>query len=242
MAKVNKYLAEYRKQRKRVLNYISRAKKKGYTFDISIPSPTQKPTKKDLQFFQKLNPEKLREKGYYASSETGEVKPAKEAFKELRKEAAKKAAKTRRINKWFEREIQNRDYEDDYYWQDEILDGETHLIDQLREQLDITKYRDNPDYYRRSPGARISTQVNADYVLQVLDSEIAQYGEREVAHRLANKWDIIEDAIMRIMTGYNPNDTKSGGNLIISAIRERALTQQEAQDIEEDDDSNFDEY
>lgn len=238
MAKVNKYLSEYRRQRKRVLNYISRAKKKGYTFDISIPSPTQKPTKKDLQFFQKLNPEKLREKGYYASSETGEVKPAKEAFKELRKEAAKKAAKTRRINKWFEREIKNREYDDD------ILVGEDYFIDRLEEELDIYNIdTSNAEYYRRTPDAKIATQSYCNIVLDVLHSEISKVGRREVAHRVANKWAEIEDNLQRVKYGYKAQDIKSGANAIISAIKGEALTLEEAQAVgEEEDETDFPDY
>ena len=66
---------EYRKQRRRVQSFVSRAKKRGYQFiENIIPKIPKKITKASVERLKKLTPKKLYEKAEYVDIETGEIK------------------------------------------------------------------------------------------------------------------------------------------------------------------------
>ena len=237
MAKVKKIVAEYRKQRKRVLNYISRAKKKGYTFDIEIPSIPKNPTRKDVNFFAKITPEKLRIKGVYVSEDTGEVEAAQEAFKRKRKEAAKKAALTRKrvdADEFYDNWYSDRDYD----YADEPLEGSDYLIDQFESLLNPDRQR----FYRRKRAMQIASERKAQAILNALHSAINRDGRQAVANRLAENWEEIEENISHMMYGYTPEEIDGAYTEILSVINGRALTINEAKEIGEIEDADFSTY
>lgn len=218
----------YQKQRKRVLNYISRARKKGYTFDIEIPPIPQKPTKKDVNFFANITPEKLRENGYYVSEETGEVEQAQEAFKRKRKEAAQKAALTRK-----------RVDADEFY---EELNGSTFVIQQLEYLMGSLNNPDMQRFYRRSQNARIVSEQKAKIVLDVLNNSIEKDGIDVVANRIANNFSEVEQSIDRMLYGYRPEEINSGYTSLIRIIKGGAITAEEAKMIGEAEDEDFETF
>lgn len=235
MAKSSKLLKEYRKQRKRVLNYISRARKKGYTFDIEIPSIPKKPTRKDINFFAKITPENLRKKGYYASEETGEVISAEQAFKQKRSEAARKAAQTRK-------RVEAEDYYDtiDYspYSDEETLSGEDYLIDRFIELL-------KPDYvsfYKRKRSVQIVSERKSASILNSLHQAINRDGRNAVANRLSENWDEIEENLQHLIYGYSNEEIDGAYAEILSVLNDRALTLEEAKDIGDSSDADFPVY
>lgn len=92
---------EYNKQRKRVERLVKRLENRGYDFGVKSPLPKEVkfPTDKSIQRLKEINAKKLYEKARYIDTETGELIPAVEHQKEVRREAAKRAAETRRIKK-----------------------------------------------------------------------------------------------------------------------------------------------
>ncbi len=215
----------YQKQRKRVLNYISRARKKGYTFDIEIPPIPKNPTKKDVNFFTNITPEKLRENGYYVSEETGEVEQAQEAFKRKRKEAAQKAALTRK-----------RVDADEFY---EELNGSTFVIQQLEYLMDSLNNPVMQRFYRRSQNARIVSEQKAKIVLDVLNNTIEKDGINVVANRIATNFSEVEQSIDRMLYGYRAEEVNSGYTSLIRIIKGGAITSEEAKMIGEAEDEDF---
>lgn len=82
---------EYNRQRKRIQNFISRNKKRGFLFDENIlPKIPKRVTKASVNRLKKLTPEKLYSKARYLDTETGEVTKGLQARKELRRKSREK--------------------------------------------------------------------------------------------------------------------------------------------------------
>lgn len=78
----------YKAQRKRILNYVSDMKRRGYdTSEVSIPKIPKRITEASVRRLQSITPQKLRQQMYYIS-DTGEYARASNrvAVKRLRKE------------------------------------------------------------------------------------------------------------------------------------------------------------
>ena len=223
----------YQKQRKRVLNYISRARKKGYTFEIEIPPIPQNPTKKDVNFFKNITPQKLRENGYYVSEETGEFEQAQEAFKRKRKEAAIKAAQTRK----------RVDAEEFDYNLNETLSGEDFVIDRFMSIFDEVRMpSDTKRYYRRKPDAVMASQQKSLLVLEKLDDAINQQGTNAVAQIIYDNYGEIESAVEHLVYGYDLNEINSGFYPIIRILNGGTMTIQDAKRLGEIEDTDFPTY
>lgn len=94
--KLTQTRVEYNKQRKRIQNFISRAKKQGYIFDENIiPAIPKRVTKASVSRLARLTPKELYKKAVYVSRETGEIEAPEEHKKRTLKEAAQKAKATK---------------------------------------------------------------------------------------------------------------------------------------------------
>lgn len=89
---------EYAKARRRVQQQIRRMEKKGYvSIKPLLPDMPKRVTRKAIERLNAITPESLYEKSVKIDVETGEViAPALDALKESRRQAARKAAQTRR--------------------------------------------------------------------------------------------------------------------------------------------------
>lgn len=92
--------AEYKRQRRRITQFINRAEKRGYQFaDNIIPEKPKRITEATVRRLKSLTPEKLYKKAVYGGEATyGEVTSAEEGRKAERREAARKGAETRKAN------------------------------------------------------------------------------------------------------------------------------------------------
>lgn len=87
----------YQKERRRLLQAVSRAKKQGYIFPEDIvPELPKRVTKKQLEKIQKIKPKQLYKKAEFVYQETGEVVPAEQRKQEVKQEAIRKAKETRK--------------------------------------------------------------------------------------------------------------------------------------------------
>ena len=94
--KLTQTRVEYNNQRKRIQNFISRAKKQGYIFDENIiPAIPKRVTKASVSRLAKLTSKELYKKAVYVSRETGEIETPEEHKKRIRKEATQKAKATK---------------------------------------------------------------------------------------------------------------------------------------------------
>lgn len=210
-------LSEYRKQRKRIRDFISRNKRKGYFFNYELPAIPKSPTRKDIENLKKVTPKVLRETGFFVDTSTGEATAATEHFAETRRKAAIKAAQTRR-------RVSPEEFEAG------ILNGERHLLNELLFMLG------NPDdkyFYKRRKRYQIYSSERAQYIIDTIHQYIAEYGEDEIAHRIAQNFEAISDAIDKLLYKYPESEINLGANIILDAIRGRSMTASEARDLYE---------
>lgn len=93
----SKYLAQYRKERKRIQQFIRRAEKRGYVFEENVlPSIPKNITKSSVNRLQKLTADVLYQKASKIDYETGELLTGVKGREVERSNAAKKAAQTRK--------------------------------------------------------------------------------------------------------------------------------------------------
>lgn len=86
---------EYKKELRRIKQFIRRASKRGFFWDKSpIPNQPKKITSKSVERLRKITPDVLYKKGEYVVQETGELIPATKGRKLERKRAIEKAKET----------------------------------------------------------------------------------------------------------------------------------------------------
>lgn len=131
--RVSKYEAEYRKQVKRIKQFVRRAERRGYYFgelDAIIPRRPKRLTAGSVRRLAAITPERLYKKGVYGGEATlGEIIPAERGRKEERKLAAQRAAKTRKLQAYDNEANASpilpspevKILEDDDYWSELIL-------------------------------------------------------------------------------------------------------------------------
>ena len=94
--KISEIRKEYNKQRKRIQNFLSRARKQGYIFEENaVPKIPKKVTKASVSRLAKLTSKELYKKAVYVSRETGEMETPEEHKKRIRKQAIEKAKATK---------------------------------------------------------------------------------------------------------------------------------------------------
>lgn len=90
----------YKKELKRIKDFIRRATKRGYSFDgYTLPPTPKRITKKSVEKLQKITPEELYSKATYYDIITDQRVTGTEAKKLIRSRASKKAAETRKRRK-----------------------------------------------------------------------------------------------------------------------------------------------
>lgn len=119
----------YEKERKRIQQFVNRAKKRGYFFpDDIVPSRPKTVRKRDIERVKRLKPETLYKQAVYiADEETGLILSGEERRKQERQEASRKARQTlqrRRIEAEQERKQEEfyRKAESDIYFTHQIIE------------------------------------------------------------------------------------------------------------------------
>lgn len=115
-------LAAYRKERKRITNYIGRKKREGFDVgEIILPAIPDSPTKKDVDRLKRMTADKLADKIYYINKITGEFSKAsnREKTRRLRKEFEEEANKTGQYVLYDPNVMIGEDY-DDYMWDENV--------------------------------------------------------------------------------------------------------------------------
>lgn len=88
---------EYKKELRRIKQFIRRASKRGFFWEKSpIPNQPKKITSKSVERLRKITPDVLYKKGEYVVQETGELITATKGRKLERKSAVEKAKETRK--------------------------------------------------------------------------------------------------------------------------------------------------
>ena len=152
---------EWKKEVKRLRQFMRRAEKRGYTFsgDV-IPETPARITKKQLSKIKGLNPQTLYSQAQYYDSETGQTLTGTEGRRLERKRAAQKGAETKRKKN-------SPPHEEDV-----VLRTIEQMIDQWSPLPHWSTY-----FTQAKSENRKSLQA-------LLDTNIALMGRKEVARRL----------------------------------------------------------
>lgn len=100
------YKELYRKERRRIQQFIRRAEKRGYRFDSNVlPKIPKRITKASVHRLIKITPKALYQKATALDPETGKIVTGTERKKQEQKERARKSSETRKARKRLEEEI-----------------------------------------------------------------------------------------------------------------------------------------
>lgn len=212
MARAKKQISpleqEYRKQRRRVQQFLRRAEKRGYQFlENTLPERPKRITKKSVERLQKLTPEKLYKKSTYGGEATyGEVIKGTKGRELERKRSAEKSAETRRRRK--EESTYVPAYTETYYEPEyEELEVEKKSIDDLKRESKLNFIKDtvredniNTDssFYTRIVIDNFRITLNAynekakEKLNGWLNTLVTQYGNDDVAQMITTA---IEDGV-----------------------------------------------
>lgn len=204
----------WKKELKRLQQFIRRAKKRGYTFSEDvIPETPKRITKKQLSKIKGLNPQTLYEQAEFYNPETGETISGVEGRKFERKRSAKKAQLTKAI-----KQTQNTKIS---------LPKQTDLVLQNVRDL-INQFTPSnlwSNYWTQKK------EEDKNKLQSLLDNAIAQEGENVVAERLENYAGDIERIINSIVYGSDEEQVQFDLVEFATIIKGRSLTQQESSEL-----------
>lgn len=204
----------WKKELKRLKQFIRRAKKRGYTFSEDvIPETPKRITKKQLLKIKGLNPQTLYEQAEFYNPETGETISGVEGRKFERKRSAKKAQLTKAIKR-----AQNTKVS---------LPKQTDLVLQNVRDL-INQFTPSSlwsNYWRQKK------EEDKNKLQSLLDNAIAQEGKDVVAERLENYAGDIERIINSILYGSDEEQVQFDLVEFATIIKGRSLTQQESSEL-----------
>lgn len=237
----SKALAEYRKQQTRVRSFMSRAEKRGYSFNIERPKTASQlknvstaRIKKLTRELSQVKPNELYSHSVYLYYSPGKSKPMLvPGYKYRQKErsvAARRGVLTRERNKQeresvrnWQRENEQRQQQQQQYEQQTFEETQREKDEENKKRLEQdTSYRESFEkgqmIYRKVldmiSNARATQPKSADYLQSLLDEAISQYGSYSVMRNLEDyEGDILYYADIALR--YRPNNNLNGNAMNI---------------------------
>lgn len=225
MAKISATKAAYRKERKRVLQFISRAKKRGYVFEESVvPDLVKTPRAKDVKALKQLTPTALYKKSYKIDTYTGEAVEGIEGRKQERKTAAQKARQTRK----------RRQSPVEYYPDEADI-----IINNVSEEIEsldfgpLNRLSDEIDSQIDSASNMFGAQrrvhaENANRLKALLNAAIRNEGMENVARRIKENYDELYETSLIVSYGSDQEQVNIAINRFTTLITGHALTMEDA--------------
>lgn len=204
----SKALAEYRKQQTRVRSFMSRAEKRGYSFDIERPKTASQlknvstaRIKKLTRELSQVKPNELYSHSVHLDYSQGKSKPVfVSGYKYREKErsvSARRGVLTRERHKWQrkneQRQGESERQQQQQYEQQTFEETQRERDEENKKRLEQdTSYRESFEkgqiIYRKVldmiSDARATQPKSADYLQSLLDEAISQYGFDRVMRNL----------------------------------------------------------
>lgn len=261
MAKVNTAKAEieqaYRKERKRIQQFIRRAKKRGYVFEENVlPDKPKKITQASVNRLKKITPTVLYQKSTAVAPYGGIVKGTK-ARQQERFESARKGVQTRAHNIYEreqretqrflddlarEREKRERSRARERFYEDRENEGTGEpprqsyaTIENVREE--IRRWTPQPNWSKSLADLK---ERDKGILENLLNGAIASQGEEAVARRLEENSVEINALLQEILygSGSKEGNFKNGRTQVnfdlarfSAIIMGRSLTVEESMDL-----------
>ena len=196
----------YKKELKRIKQFMRRAEKRGYRwYYYELPKKPKKITEKSVSRLKKITPDLLYKKGEYISQETGEILEGVKGRTIERKTVAQKAEETRKQKKKKKKkEKQNREQPKapkpettEQLYGEYLPDYSEMVINNVYELIDNF---DTGNFYSKR-GVNQGMH-NRDKLRMILDSAIAEFGADAVAERLNENASEIAEIVDKAMYNY----------------------------------------
>lgn len=192
---------EYRKQRRRIQQFIRRAEKRGYQFaENAIPDKVKKITRQSVERLRKLTPEKLYKKSIYGGEASyGEIVKGTKGRELERKQSAEKARETRKVRQALRQPIPQESYKPigdyttdlDYTYDTEDFTDTAQLPEPIyNEQEDRYYPTEDVTFFDRvvlqnfQTGIQQMNEMASNILSNFYDKIVEQYGEHELAQML----------------------------------------------------------
>lgn len=231
---------EYARQIKRLKGIISRGEKQGYMFDKSIV--TDKPkriTKSLLNKLAGLKSKDLYEKAIWVDTETGEIEPALDRKKTIRKEAAKKGHETRKRNKRKNKKPEQEQGENYYPNGGGIVFS--NIVENFISKLSEPEPNFVPFNKRTAYDLQraIEEQKRAKTTLLSLTYQMLnEIGKDNLGWRLNERADEVNELTTYILYGSTSEGVASACRELAEIIKGEPLTFSELQDLSEQEEYN----
>lgn len=205
---------EYKKELKRIQQFMRRAEKRGYFWDKSpIPKQPKKITPKSVDRLRKITPDVLYKKGEYVDQSTGEIISGTRGRKLERKLATEKATETRKAK-------QNKNKKNNKSKRKKADPKPAKTTNKIKKPNDIVKFTESKkedDYYPSFTDIVLSNFhstltmfPNAEgtpLLLAWFDAIIADNGREAVAQMLQDGAE--QGLLITWETVYKSNNTKT---------------------------------
>lgn len=202
----------WKKERKRIQQFIRRAKKRGYTFpEDLIPETPKRITQKQLSKIRGINPQTLYTQAEFYNPITGETISGLEGRAFERKRSARKAQETKALKRLQKQQLPRQTYL--------ILQNIRDLINQFTPSTLWSNYWTQ------------KKEADKNKLESLLDNAITQEGESVIAERLQNYAGDIERIINSILYGSDEEQTQFDMVGFATIIKGRSLTQHESSEL-----------
>lgn len=171
---------EYKKQLRRIKQFIKRAEKRGFVFDENIiPETPARITTRSVNKLQNIKPKDLYKKSTYKSPTTGVIVKGQEGRTQERKESAKKAAETRakRLAKTRAKFYKGRTDMGTGTGATRTAETLSNVREQIAQWTPSVNWSKNLATVKRN---------DVNILKRILDGAISEFGEDAVARRLDN--------------------------------------------------------
>ena len=209
---------EWKKELKRLNQFIKRAEKRGYIFDENIiPETPKRVTKKKLSEIKQINADVLYNTAKYFDKETGQTLSGLEGRRIERRKSSQKAAQTKKFKS------QNTDPEKP------VLPKESDIVLRNIEGM-IANWQPLLNWSNYFIEAKKQDKTTLTNILQ---QAISETGREEIAKRLQNAATNIIDTVERIL--YSSDEEQVNLDLvdIATIIKGRSLTPEESINLTE---------
>lgn len=185
--KVSELRKAYKKEERRIKQFIRRAEKRGYDVQYRLPSEPKRVTKQRVEKLRKLTATELYKKSKFVDTETGEIITGTEGRKLERKRSAEKGRKTRELNKQAEKSFWTTELEqripkgvviatgEDIY--DNIYDN---FISRLKRNPDTEQYTFNGKRYKRRRHLIEHEKDVKSELSNLFEMALAKYGKKKL--------------------------------------------------------------
>lgn len=204
---------EWKKEVRRLQQFIRRAKKRGYIIPPEIiPEKPTIITKKQLSKIKSINPQKIYEAAQYFNPETGKLISGTAGRAIERRKTARKIQQSRLNKRQYDETALPRET-------DTVLQNVRDIINQFTPSNLWSDY-----WAQKKEGDKNKLQ-------SLLDTVIAQEGEKVVADRLQNYAGDIERLLNSILYGSDEEQVQFDMVEFATIIKGRSLTLQESSDL-----------